>query len=308
VYTFKHALTHQVAYSTLLQERRCTLHARIVDAIEEIYADRLVEQVERLAHHAWQGEIWEKAVGYLRQVGAKAIAGSANREAVTHFERVLVALQRIPQSRSTLEQAIDVRCELRTALVPLDERERIFDILREAEALAQTLNDQRRLGRVAVLLTHYLWRMRDLEHALASGLQVLDLATTLRDSNLMVMAYLVLGEVYYFLGDYHQALNMLRRHVEALDHAGSQERFGEPAMGPGLQLVASHRWLIQALADVGAFAEGIALAEETVRLAEADGHPYTLVLAYTGVGYLYLGQGKFHKAIHLLDQGLELCR
>jgi class 3 adenylate cyclase/DNA-binding winged helix-turn-helix (wHTH) protein len=180
VYTFKHALTHQVAYSTLLQERRCTLHARIVDAIEEIYADRLVEQVERLAHHAWQGEIWEKAVGYLRQVGAKAIAGSANREAVTHFERVLVALQRIPQSRSTLEQAIDVRCELRTALVPLDERERIFDILREAEALAQTLNDQRRLGRVAVLLTHYLWTMRDLEHALASGLQVLDLATTLR--------------------------------------------------------------------------------------------------------------------------------
>jgi class 3 adenylate cyclase/DNA-binding winged helix-turn-helix (wHTH) protein len=65
-YTFKHVLTHQVAYGSLLQERRCTLHARIVDAIEGLYADRLAEQVERLAHHAWQGEVWEKAVAYLR--------------------------------------------------------------------------------------------------------------------------------------------------------------------------------------------------------------------------------------------------
>jgi predicted ATPase len=154
-YTFKHALTHQVAYSGLLQARRCTLHARIVDALEGLYVDRLAEvasgrspdQVERLAHHAWQGEVWEKAVAYLRQAGAKAIAGSANREAVAHFERALVTLQHLPESRTTMEQAIDVRCELRMALVPLNEMGRIFDILREAEALAQALGDRRRLGR-----------------------------------------------------------------------------------------------------------------------------------------------------------------
>jgi tetratricopeptide (TPR) repeat protein len=72
--------------------------------------------------------------------------------------------------------------------------------------------------------------------------------------------------------------------------------------------VASRRWLIQTLADVGAFAEAIAIAEDTIRLAEADGHPYTLVLAYTGVSYLYLGNGQVHQAIALLDRGLELCR
>src|SRR5215475_4557638 len=100
-----------ISYSSLLQERRCTLHALIVDAIEGLYADRLAEQVERLAHHAWQGEVWEKAVAYLRQAGTKAIAGSANREAVAHFERALVALQRLPESRATMEQAIDLRCD-----------------------------------------------------------------------------------------------------------------------------------------------------------------------------------------------------
>ena len=181
---------------------------------------------------------------------------------------------------------------LRTALVPLNERDRIIDILREAEALAQTLDDQRRLGRVSVLISHDLWTGRDLEHALATGHRVLDLAIAAGDMNLQVMAYFVLGEVYYDMGDYHQAMDMLRRNVEALDHAGSQERFGEPALGPGLQTVASRRWLIQTLADVGAFAEGIAVAADTIRLAEADGHPYTLVLAYTGVSYLYLCNGE----------------
>ena len=60
-YTFKHALTHEVAYGSLLQDRRRVLHAKIVEAIETLYPERLTEQVERLAHHAVRGELWEKA-------------------------------------------------------------------------------------------------------------------------------------------------------------------------------------------------------------------------------------------------------
>jgi len=60
-YTFKHALTHEVAYGGLLQERRRALHARIVEALEALTGDRLAEQVERLAHHALRGEVWDKA-------------------------------------------------------------------------------------------------------------------------------------------------------------------------------------------------------------------------------------------------------
>src|SRR5262249_37141094 len=59
-YTFKHALTHEVAYGSLLQERRRTLHASIMAAIETLYPDRQAEQIERLAHHALRGEAWDK--------------------------------------------------------------------------------------------------------------------------------------------------------------------------------------------------------------------------------------------------------
>src|SRR5215471_7709258 len=97
-YTFKHALTLDVAYSTLLQERRRALHARIVAAIEHLHADRVAEHVEQLAHHALRGEVWDKAVAYLRQAGGKAMERSAYREAAAGFEQALNALRHLPES------------------------------------------------------------------------------------------------------------------------------------------------------------------------------------------------------------------
>ena len=115
-FTFKHALTHEVAYSSLLQERRRVLHARIVEALEALAGDRLAEQVERLAHHALRGEVWDKALAYFRQAGEKAMARSAYREAVGYFEQALAPSRICQRQRDTREQAIDLRLALRSAL------------------------------------------------------------------------------------------------------------------------------------------------------------------------------------------------
>ena len=104
-YTFEHALTHEVTYGTLLQERRKALHAQIVGAIERFYPDRLTEHVERLAHHAVRGNLGEKAAHYLRQAGLKAAVRSALPDARVSFEQALGVLQALPESVSTLEQA-----------------------------------------------------------------------------------------------------------------------------------------------------------------------------------------------------------
>jgi len=68
-YTFKHALTHEVAYGGILQDRRRSIHARILQVMERVHADRLFEHVDRLAHHAFRGEVWSKALHYLRRLG-----------------------------------------------------------------------------------------------------------------------------------------------------------------------------------------------------------------------------------------------
>ena len=101
-YTFKHALTHEVAYGSLLQERRRALHARIVEALEALAGDRVTEQVERLAHHALRGEVWDKALMYCRQAGEKAMARPAYREAV---EYVRAGAQRPPASTGATRHA-----------------------------------------------------------------------------------------------------------------------------------------------------------------------------------------------------------
>jgi predicted ATPase len=126
-YTFKHALTHEVAYGSLLREQRRALHARIVEAIEEEAGDHPADQVERLALHAFRGAVWEKARAYLRQAGERAMVRSAYREAVAYCEQALEALQHLPKSDETQKEAIDLRLNLRNVLLPLREQGRILD-------------------------------------------------------------------------------------------------------------------------------------------------------------------------------------
>ena len=110
-YTFKHALTHDVAYAGLLGERRRGLHAAVVTAIEGLHANRLVDHIERLAHHARLGEVWDKAVRHLRQAGAKAFMRSANREAAAYFEQALEALRHLPEHPDAIAESLDMRFE-----------------------------------------------------------------------------------------------------------------------------------------------------------------------------------------------------
>jgi AAA ATPase domain len=119
-YTFKHALTHEVAYGGILQERRRALHTRVVEAIEQLYPDRLIEQVERLANHASRGELWEKAVNYLHRAGNKALGRSATQEAIAYFEQALDVIKQLPEGKQAIEKAINIRVDLGPALISIE--------------------------------------------------------------------------------------------------------------------------------------------------------------------------------------------
>ena len=187
-YTFKHALTHEVAYGSLLLERRRVLHAQIVQALEVLAGDRIAEQVERLSHHALRGEVWDRALAYFRQAGEKAMARSAHREAVGYFEQALSALPHLPETRTTREQAIDLRLALRTALYPSGDFGRILALLRETEALAEALDDSRRLAQVSLFLSTQCRYMGTYDQAIAAAQRALALATTSGDVVLQALA------------------------------------------------------------------------------------------------------------------------
>ncbi len=303
-YTFKHALTHEVAYGSLLQDRRRTLDCRIVETLERLYPDRLPEQVERLAHHAFRGEVWEKAVSYLRQAGAKAAGRSAHREAVAYFEQALVALQHLPESSARLEQAIDLRLDLRASLFPLGELEAGSRSLREAERLASTLGDHRRLGWVSAYMTYYFSVTGDATEAQRCGQRAQAIAATLRDLPLQAAANLYSGMACQRSGDYRRAKEFCLKTVQVLAGDLRRERFGMSTF----PAVLAGAYLAHTLAECGEFPEGIAHGQAALRLAEAVDHPFSLVVAGWHLGWLYGAKGEFSQAVRLLERSLALAR
>ncbi|MGH7331351.1 MAG: AAA family ATPase [Candidatus Rokuibacteriota bacterium] len=301
-YTFRHALTHEVAYGSLLQEQRSELHRRIVEAVERHYADRLSEHIERLAHHALRGELWPEAVTYLREAGIKAAARAAHRDAAGCFEQALSVVRRLPETRETMEQAIDLLFDVRSSLNWLGELERVLVHLREAERLSGALGDLHRLARAFAYLSDFFWVKGDQDRAIEFGQKALAMATNLGDAESAERANFFLGLAYHACGDYRQAIDHLTRCVDALEVGPVRRRTGWPGYVEDLV------WLGWCLAERGEFAEAIARAREALRLAEAAQLPARQMAACFGIGVVRLWRGELSEAVPVLERGLELTR
>jgi tetratricopeptide (TPR) repeat protein len=299
-YTFKHALTHEVAYGSLLLERRRVLHAHLVEALEALAPDRAAEQVDRLAHHALRGEVWDKAVTYCQQAGARANDRAAFREAVTFFEQALQALDHLPEHGDTGVLAIELRLALGGVLRVLAEYGRCLALWGEAEALARALDDRARLGRALAWTANALKLTGDHDGAMAAGQQALEHAAALGDSVLQVQASLCLGQVYANIGDFDRAAALLRWSVEAADR--------ESGMPSADVRIESRARLATTLSALGAFAEGRRYGEEALHLAILEGRGITPIVAHACLGGLHLAQGDLEHAMRVLEQGLALCR
>ena len=304
-YTFKHALTHEVTYGSLLHERRRERHATLVDTMESLYAGRLGEHVERLVHHASRGERWDKAVRYSREAGLKSLLCSANREATVYFEGALSILRRLPDSQSVRELAVDLRLDLYSSLQPLDELPRLLDTLREAEALARALPDKRRIGWSLLHVCHLLLLIGDCGEAVEVGAATHEIAVSIEDTGLQVMALLWLGCGYFALGDYPRMEGFLRQGLDVMD----------ATPGRGAQLVSkfptrthivTRGYLSMFLAELGRFVEARALADEALALAEESVLPYSVIMALWQSGAAFSSQGDFSRATAGFERGIML--
>lgn len=188
-------------------------------------------------------------------------------------------------------------------LIAFGKFEAMFDHLRAAEILAAALEDQRRLGWVSAYLSCYLSNTGDNDRAVETAQRALAIATASGDFALEVMATFFLGLPYFSLGDYRQAAHYHRRNVEILTGDSLHERFGEP----GLPAVFSRAYLAWGLAELGAFAEGSARAEEAMQIAESVNQPFTLSHTCWGSGVLSLRKGDFPEAIVTLERTLDVC-
>jgi transcriptional regulator with AAA-type ATPase domain/tetratricopeptide (TPR) repeat protein len=303
-HVFKHALTHDVAYATVGDASRRDLHRRVVEAIERRHPAQIGDHAERLAHHATRGELWGKAVGYWRQAGLRALSHSSHEEAVACFEQALSTLQRLPTDRESIELAIDLHFEMRSAMLPLGHFTKILEHLQEAQQLAESLADQLRLGRACAYLTSYFRQVGDHARGLEAGQRGLALATAQGDLALEVTTQIYLAHVFYDTGRFRAAGDLLQRTVNAVNTVSEHERFGLPY----IVSVHARTWLALCLAELGEFPKALERAEQAMRIAEAAKHPSSLTSAHVAVGRVHLRRGDIPHALPTLERGLGLSR
>ncbi|MBX9964480.1 MAG: AAA family ATPase [Burkholderiales bacterium] len=303
-YSFKHALTCEVGYSSLLRDRRRQVHAQIVAAIEQLHADRLGEHVERLAHHAAGGQLWDRALRYGHLAGARAFDRSAAREALIHFEQARAALEQLPESPEHTRRLVDICFDERNALFALGDFVRMGTVLGEAQTLAGAMGDQRRLGWALAYFAHRCSFLCEHTQAIEAGERARTTAEAIGDTALLVVANYYLGQALWFSGDPRRGTDPLRAAIALLEGASPSERYGMTALSAVVV-----RWaLAEVLAEQGSFDEAIVVGEEGLRIANTTGHRQSEVYARYGMGYAYLRRGEFAAAGRILEPSLALCR
>ncbi|HLB78545.1 MAG TPA: hypothetical protein VJO72_16060, partial [Candidatus Dormibacteraeota bacterium] len=303
-YGFRHALYHEVVYQQVPAGRQTRWHARIGTRLAQGFGEEAGDMAGALAMHFIRGRLLPQAVPYLRQAGEKALARSAYREAVGYFEQALRALPQLPETRGTREQAIDLRLALRSALNPSGDFGRSMAYLREAESLVAAFDDPRRLGQVSLYLSVHFSFMGAYDQAIATAQRALALATASGDAVLHALANQYLGTAYQAQGDYRWAIDCLGQTVASLEGSWRHERLGRVFM----PTVLSRARLSWGHAELGSFAEGRALGEEGLRIAEAVDHPASVMIASWGIGLLALRQGDLPRALPLLERAVGLCQ
>ena len=293
VYMFKHALTHDVAYESLLIARRKELHALVGEVIEDLYADRLVEQFEMLAHHYERGERWRKAFDYLVRSAEKALDALAADETLGFLDRALAVADRSldeigPRDLSSVHFTRGLALDLR------EDRPGSHAAFEAAIAAAQSAGDLEREGTAQA---HYgyvlLWAHR-FEDALAHAQRARAIATETGSQAVDLLSRMVSTTVLCVTGD-------LEATGTALDEIAQKDLSAAPA---AVGLFAMLRGLMRTWA--GHPEEGIPSVERARAIWEVNLRIAAAIEPRWALGVALCHAGRYDEALEDLRATLEL--
>jgi class 3 adenylate cyclase/tetratricopeptide (TPR) repeat protein len=229
-YVFKHALTQEVVYNSLLQKRRTEIHEKIGRAIEALYPERLEEFYEMLAYHYSRGENPEKAYQYIKLSGNKATKNYSNSEALRFYEEAIEVLGRIPETEENKREQIEVRFLMAGLNAFLGYPEGSLENLREGERLSKEIEDERSIAHfLSQIGQYYAWKGEDLLQAIQYSEDSFKEAEKIDDIELMAPVGADLSLLYFWMGDYAKVIDVTSKVIALLENTQRQaEFFGKP--------------------------------------------------------------------------------
>lgn len=303
LFRFRQPLLQEAAYEGWLSHRRRALHRRIGETIERMYPHQLFPHVEKLARHFTRSEEWERAAHYHRAAGRKAAALCANQEAIQRFERALEMLARLPEGPDRTRESMEVRLDLCSPNLQIGRLDEVVRLCREAEPAAKSLDDQQALADVYAHLSNYHYMKGEPDSATEYGCRCLAISQGADRLSAGYAPRQYLGTCYHVLGRYHDAVTVLRDHIESFERGAEYRRSG-PA---NLSYVSSCGWLAFALTDLGDFTRAHDFSAKGVRAATMSGHAYVQAIASTFAGLVWQAQGALDRAVPILRQSLQAC-
>jgi tetratricopeptide (TPR) repeat protein len=299
-YTFKHALTHAVAYEGLLAERRRELHAAALAALERLHAGRLEEAAETLAHHAVRAEAWAPAVDHLRAAAARAYERGAIGDTMQGLEEALALTARLPATPDNAARTIDVRLDLHAPVLMQGQTARLLALHDETHTLARAAGDRLRLGRTLYRMSSARWLTAQYADGGALAREALALAGD--DAEIRIFATLYIGIHSFFTGRFDEAIASFLRIVEGPDAVPARRRFG--SAGPAY-FVAGY-FLVWALATVGQFDRALEHGRRTVDVVDEPGTPYQAPV-YNFLALALSTRGEHAEAVHHAETAVHLA-
>jgi class 3 adenylate cyclase/tetratricopeptide (TPR) repeat protein len=293
-YIFKHALTHEVAYNSLLVRRRKELHRLIGQAIEDVYDDRLVEHYEVLAHHFSKGEEWAKALDYLIRAAQKAAKAFAAGEAVALYDQALDAAKHLGDA-----------VEIRTVMTIHQAKAELHIILSDfgrarAEGenlltLARKERDRVSEGSALAGIAAALYWSHDFDQALKYSREAIELAQRIDAKQILAAAHFTAGTTYAITGQLDQAASELDRSFTISQQVGDVLCQSQSLIFTGYL----KNW-------EGDFAEALHLESEALRIAREHNLPIPLLRSLFGYGVVLTGKGNYDEALAAFEEGLAL--
>ena len=291
-YIFKHALTQEVAYNSLLLKKRKEIHARIGKAIEEIYDERPEEFYEILAYHYSQSEQTKKALHYLQLSGEKSTRNHSLNEAIRFYRQAIEILNKQPETQEIKEKKINVLLSMAIPLRVSGYPQGSLRFLKEGERLAKEIGDEKTLANFFSLIGNLYGTRGDMKLSQKYGENCFEQAIRIQDVEFMAPAAYDLCNVYMFIGEYSKIIDIAPGVIQLLEKTKRKSEFFSRPDNVFCEICGYYG---MSLGLLGNFEDGHTYCEKSLRYAIEIGDLRTMGFCESIFGYLYLliGDWKF---------------
>jgi predicted ATPase/class 3 adenylate cyclase len=307
VYTFKHALVRDAAYSGLLRGRRVALHAAIADAFEQRFPEIVEAQPETLAHHLAEAGLFEKAETYWLQAGKRAAMRSANLEAIAHLQRGIEASTHLPDGNRKDRLELDFQFTLGTCLIATQgpASNTSMATFARARELCERLGGPPEQLQVMFWLTTASVIRGELPLAQETIAALLHLADECGDRPALLNAMRGQAMIRLFMGHLTGAHEVIGRAIEAFDASGEEDRLAARAAGQdaGVADLALLSWTLWLLGQADTAMTRIGGA---IQRADTINHPHSQAYACYYASILHALRGELVAAQHYAERCIAL--